>query len=312
MGACRAHRCCLRAGRRSWGSCSSTVESHRRRKSLKRAIAWSGQEWGDGGATACRPRQGLTVGDVHGDFKAEAQIGEGGVVHCMVVSCDEWHEDDCVPHKTRRTCFTQPQPCHAKSMPPLMYLIGPRHSAGAWRAAPHGLARYGTGQTWLLLHGGRAAAAASLLAPFDLARQRVIAPDQRWRGRLAPQRTHRPTIWRLVADLEALRRHLGLERWSLLGGSWGTVVAPGLCAPAPGSCGATGAARRLASRGARWAGCCCPAPGLNVWWGRDGLAGAGRAASAPGPVPACHNCSKAGSDCSIAASQPWLGAARAA
>ena len=29
----------------------------------------------------------------------------------------------------------------------------------------------------------------------------------------------------LVQDMEALRRHLGLERWSLLAGSWGTVLA---------------------------------------------------------------------------------------
>ena len=85
----------------------------------------------------------------------------------------------------------------------------------------------GRGEPWLLLHGGPGSGCSpALLAPFDLARQRVIAPDQRGAGDSRPSgRTAANHLAALVADLEALRRHLGLERWSLLGGSWGTVVA---------------------------------------------------------------------------------------
>jgi proline iminopeptidase len=33
------------------------------------------------------------------------------------------------------------------------------------------------------------------------------------------------TTWHLVADMEALREHLGIERWQLFGGSWGVTLA---------------------------------------------------------------------------------------
>lgn len=103
--------------------------------------------------------------------------------------------------------------------------------APRWLARP-GLHRIawrdvGRGEPWLLLHGGPGSGCQpGLLAPFDLSRQRVIAPDQRGSGDSRPRgRLPGNDLVALVADLEALRRHLGLERWSLLGGSWGTVVA---------------------------------------------------------------------------------------
>jgi proline iminopeptidase len=33
------------------------------------------------------------------------------------------------------------------------------------------------------------------------------------------------TTWHLVSDIEALRRHLGIERWQVFGGSWGSTLA---------------------------------------------------------------------------------------
>jgi len=65
-----------------------------------------------------------------------------------------------------------------------------------------------------------------MLAPLDLARQWAIAPDQRGCGASRPRgKTTANTTHALVADLEALRQHLSIQRWSLQAGSWGTVVA---------------------------------------------------------------------------------------
>ena len=83
------------------------------------------------------------------------------------------------------------------------------------------------GECWLLVHGGPGASChPGLLAPLQLSRQRAVLPDQRGAGRSHPAaRLAGNNTDRLVADLETLRRHLGIERWALLAGSWGTVVA---------------------------------------------------------------------------------------
>jgi proline iminopeptidase len=83
------------------------------------------------------------------------------------------------------------------------------------------------GETWLLLHGGPGSSCQpGMLRPFDLSRQRVVAPDQRGCGASLPKgRTAGNHTAALVADMEALREHLGVQRWSVLAGSWGTVVA---------------------------------------------------------------------------------------
>jgi len=83
------------------------------------------------------------------------------------------------------------------------------------------------GEPWLLVHGGPGSSCQpGMLAPVDLARQWAIAPDQRGCGNSRPAgRTQGNHTQALVDDLDALRQHLGIERWSLLAGSWGTVVA---------------------------------------------------------------------------------------
>lgn len=83
------------------------------------------------------------------------------------------------------------------------------------------------GNPWLVLHGGPGSGChPGMLRPFDLARQLVIAPDQRGSG-LSSTRgsTLGNSTPRLVADLEKLRLSLGIKRWSILAGSWGTVLA---------------------------------------------------------------------------------------
>ncbi len=61
---------------------------------------------------------------------------------------------------------------------------------------------------------------------FDPKRWRVILFDQRGSGRSSPHSSlAHNTTWTLVDDMEQLRRHLGVSRWCLFGGSWGSTLA---------------------------------------------------------------------------------------
>jgi len=61
---------------------------------------------------------------------------------------------------------------------------------------------------------------------FDPAFWRIALFDQRGAGRSTPAAELTDnTTQHLVADLEALRRHLGVDRWLLFGGSWGSTLA---------------------------------------------------------------------------------------
>jgi proline iminopeptidase len=60
---------------------------------------------------------------------------------------------------------------------------------------------------------------------FDPERYRIILFDQRGCGRSTPHASlERNTTWHLVADMEAIRTHLALDRWMLFGGSWGSTL----------------------------------------------------------------------------------------
>ncbi len=61
---------------------------------------------------------------------------------------------------------------------------------------------------------------------FDPARYRIVLFDQRGCGRSTPHAELRDnTTWDLVADMERLRAHLGIGRWQVFGGSWGSTLA---------------------------------------------------------------------------------------
>lgn len=79
----------------------------------------------------------------------------------------------------------------------------------------------------LFLHGGPGAGAAPPHRRFfDPAHYRIVIFDQRGAGRSTPLGELRDnTTPHLVADIEALRRHLGIERWLIFGGSWGSTLA---------------------------------------------------------------------------------------
>jgi proline iminopeptidase len=61
---------------------------------------------------------------------------------------------------------------------------------------------------------------------FDPERYLIILFDQRGCGRSIPHAELREnTTWDLVADMERLRQELGIERWQVFGGSWGSTLA---------------------------------------------------------------------------------------
>jgi proline iminopeptidase len=72
---------------------------------------------------------------------------------------------------------------------------------------------------------------------FDLSRYRVIFFDQRGCGRSLPRgNLQANTSAHLVADIEQLREHLGIERWLVVGGSWGAGLALAYAAAHPVAC----------------------------------------------------------------------------
>ncbi|MEV7972128.1 alpha/beta fold hydrolase [Cellulomonas sp. NPDC089187] len=91
----------------------------------------------------------------------------------------------------------------------------------------------GTGIPALWLHGGPGSGlgGTGYCRHFDPERFRVIGIDQRGCGRSRPlivddlDRIDRHTTQRMVADLEAVREHLGVDRWVVTGGSWGSTLA---------------------------------------------------------------------------------------
>ncbi len=79
----------------------------------------------------------------------------------------------------------------------------------------------------VFLHGGPGAGATPVHRRFfDPSTYRVIIFDQRGAGRSEPQgELTNNTTQDLINDIEALRVHLGIDRWSVFGGSWGSTLA---------------------------------------------------------------------------------------
>lgn len=79
----------------------------------------------------------------------------------------------------------------------------------------------------LFLHGGPGAGCEPYHRRFfDPERYRVVLFDQRGAGRSTPHADlSNNTTWDLVADIEKIRETLGIERWVVFGGSWGSTLA---------------------------------------------------------------------------------------
>jgi proline iminopeptidase len=61
---------------------------------------------------------------------------------------------------------------------------------------------------------------------FDPQLYRVVLFEQRGSGQSTPHASLEDnTTWHLVSDIEQLREHLGIDRWQVFGGSWGSTLA---------------------------------------------------------------------------------------
>ena len=79
----------------------------------------------------------------------------------------------------------------------------------------------------VFLHGGPGAGSApNHRRLFDPAHYNIVIFDQRGAGRSTPLGELREnTTPLLIADIETLRQHLGIARWLVFGGSWGSTLA---------------------------------------------------------------------------------------
>jgi len=87
------------------------------------------------------------------------------------------------------------------------------------------------GKPALVVHGGPGSGCSTgMRRAFDPDRYRVVLFDQRGCGRSTPHASDpatdmsRNTTGHLLADMERLRGHLGIDRWLLSGGSWGSTL----------------------------------------------------------------------------------------
>jgi len=79
----------------------------------------------------------------------------------------------------------------------------------------------------VFLHGGPGAGSEPFQARFfDPDVYRIVLFDQRGCGASTPHaELHANTTWHLVADIERIRIALGIARWVVFGGSWGSTLA---------------------------------------------------------------------------------------
>jgi proline iminopeptidase len=83
------------------------------------------------------------------------------------------------------------------------------------------------GKPVVVLHGGPGGGMSPMLRQMhDPRLYRIILFDQRGCGNSTPYAELREnTTWDLVDDIERLRQHLGIDRWQVAGGSWGSTLA---------------------------------------------------------------------------------------
>ena len=83
------------------------------------------------------------------------------------------------------------------------------------------------GRTVVFVHGGPGGGCEPWHRQFfDPQKYRIVLIDQRGCGRSTPHAELRDnSTWHLVADMEQVREQLGIDRWVVFGGSWGSTLA---------------------------------------------------------------------------------------
>ena len=83
------------------------------------------------------------------------------------------------------------------------------------------------GKPAVFLHGGPGSGCSPRHRRlFDPQKYRVMLFDQRGCGRSRPHASlDNNTTWHLVEDIERLREKMGVEKWLVFGGSWGSTLA---------------------------------------------------------------------------------------
>jgi proline iminopeptidase len=84
-----------------------------------------------------------------------------------------------------------------------------------------------SGKPVVMLHGGPGGGVTPIMRRYhDPRLYRIVLFDQRGCGRSIPHASlEENTTWDLVADIERLREHLGIDSWQVFGGSWGSTLA---------------------------------------------------------------------------------------
>ena len=84
-----------------------------------------------------------------------------------------------------------------------------------------------TGKPAVFLHGGPGGGSDPKVRRFfHPDKYRIVVFDQRGCGKSTPYASlEANTTWDLVSDIEKLRAHLGIDRWQVFGGSWGSTLA---------------------------------------------------------------------------------------
>ncbi len=82
------------------------------------------------------------------------------------------------------------------------------------------------GQPVVFVHGGPGGGGDPVYRRyFDPERYRIVIFDQRGCGQSTPHaELEENTTWHLVDDMERIRTELGIERWVVFGGSWGSTL----------------------------------------------------------------------------------------
>lgn len=82
------------------------------------------------------------------------------------------------------------------------------------------------GKPAIFVHGGPGGGSNPAHRRYhDPSKYRIIVFDQRGCGQSTPYASLQDnTTWHLVSDMEAIREHLGIEKWQVFGGSWGSTL----------------------------------------------------------------------------------------